>query len=89
MVRKMTYVIWAWCLAIIAWAISAGSGQSKSVSDCVKSAAGTLTRHDCTSALQAGSGIAIMVILFIGFCGFGFLSLIWFMSRPEAVIANA
>jgi hypothetical protein len=84
-VRKMTYVLWAWCLAILVWAASATSGTGKAVHGCVKDAAGVLSSTDCTNAVNAGQGIAILVILFVGFIGFVFLSLIWFMSRPRQV----
>ena len=82
-VRKMTYVVWAWCLLILVWAGSATAHQSKQIHGCVKDAAGYLSTHDCTSVVQAGSGIAVLVILFIGFFGFVFFSLIWFMTRPR------
>lgn len=84
-VRKMTYVLWAWCLAILVWAGSATSGTTKAVHDCVKGAAGVLSKTDCANAVDTGSGVAILMVLFIGFIGFLFLSIIWFMSRPRTV----
>ena len=71
-VRKMTYVLWAWCLAILAWAIAGASSAS--------SCTGTYA-----NACQAGTGLGVAVILFVGFCGFIFLALIWFMTRPKGV----
>ena len=84
-VRKMTYVLWAWCLAILVWAGSALGSAGNQAHDCVKTA--YLTAHDCTTAAQAGGGIALLAILFIGFVGFLFFSLIWFMSRPRVQVA--
>jgi hypothetical protein len=69
-VRKMTYVVWAWCLAIVAWAISASSHAA--------ACTGTYA-NDCA----AGTGVAVLFILFIGFFGFVFLAVIWFMTRPS------
>ena len=69
--RKMTYVVWAWCLLIVAWAIAGASSA----------------QHGCDQAYQnacdAGTAIGVGVILFIGFFGFVFFSIIWFMTRPK------
>jgi hypothetical protein len=46
-------------------------------------AEGVLSRADCQSAVDAGTGIGIFLILFIGFVGFVFFALIWLMSRPK------
>lgn len=74
-VRKMTWVVWAWCLAILAWAIASGAH------------AGSSCAHYASKAAQdgcaAGTGIGVVLILGLGFFGFVFLSLIWFMSRPK------
>jgi hypothetical protein len=88
-IRKMTYVLWAWCLAIIVWASSAAGSAGDQVGNCVKGAAGVLTRTDCSNAAAAGGGIAVLVILFIGFVGFVFFALIWFMSRPRTAAPAA
>jgi hypothetical protein len=77
----MTWAVVAWCVLIIVWAISAGASSSESVDDCV--AEGVLSRADCQAATDAGTGIGILLILFVGFFGFMFLSVIWFMSRPK------
>ena len=68
-IRKMTYVLWAWCLAILVWAVGGANNAH---------CHGTYTQ-----ACQAGAGIGVLFVLFIGFVGFLFLSLIWFMSRPS------
>ena len=34
-------------------------------------------------ACEAGTGIGVLLVLFIGFIGFVFLSLIWFMTKPK------
>lgn len=69
--RKMTWIIWIWCVAIIVWAVAGGSSAAKSC------------HGQYQSACQAGTGIGIALILVIGFIGFVFLSLIWLMTRPK------
>ena len=68
--RKMSWVLIVWCVAIVAWAVSGAS----SASQCTGNYAG---------ACQAGTGIGVAIILLIGFVGFVFFSLIWFMTRPK------
>ena len=87
-VRWMIYVIWAWCLAIIAWAVRAGASTSGRTANCVTQMAGYLSRHDCANATSAGAGVAMLVILLVGVFGFVFLSMIWFMSRTKPVVAS-
>jgi hypothetical protein len=70
--RKMTWVLVAWCAIIVAWAIG---GASSATSNC-----GAGYQDACV----AGAGIGVAIILLIGFFGFVFFSLIWFMSRPRA-----
>jgi hypothetical protein len=81
----MTWVLVAWCTLIVVWAIggAASATSSSSVSDCVRDSAGILNRADCQSAAEAGAGIGMLLTLFIGFFGFMFFGLIWFMSRPK------
>jgi hypothetical protein len=79
--RKMTWVIVLWCVAIIVWAVAGASTTHHDVQTCL--AQGVLTRQECQSAADAGAGIGIGIILFIGFIGFVFLSLIWLMTRPR------
>jgi hypothetical protein len=69
--RKMTWVVLLWCAAIIAWAIATGSAASKNC--------GTLSQDTCNAA----GGLGVALVLFIGFFGFVFLALIWFMTRPR------
>jgi len=79
-IRKMTIAIWVWCGLIVVWAIAGAA----SVSDCAnEQGSGFLTHEDAQSACETGAGIGILVILLIGFFGFVFLSLIWFMTRPR------
>jgi len=83
-VRKMTYVIWAWCLLILTWAIAGGaSGAHDNAKSCAHDA--VLTTHDCLAASNTGTAIGVTLVLGLGFVGFCFLSLIWFMSRPRKV----
>lgn len=69
----MTWVVWVWCLLIVAWAIG-GAGAA----DC-GSEVDELSRTAC----EAGAGVGVALILFVGFFGFVFLSFIWFMTRPK------
>ena len=69
----MAWVLLAWCALILVWAI-AGAGAS----DCASE-----RTEELRSACEAGAGIGVLVILFIGFFGFVFFSLIWFMTRPR------
>ncbi len=70
--RKMTWALIVWCAAILVWAIAGGSHASNSCS------------HDqFQNACNAGVGIGVAIILLIGFVGFVFLSIIWFMTRPR------
>ena len=73
--RKMTWVLIVWCALILIWAIAGGGSAAE---DCENEATQSLQE-----ACEAGTGIGILLILFIGFIGFVFLSLIWFMSRPR------
>lgn len=71
--RKMTWVLIIWSALILIWAVSAGGAN-----DC-GSEATQLNKDAC----DAGTGLAVSLILFIGFFGFAFFSLIWFMTRPK------
>jgi len=71
--RKATWAIVIWCVLILIWAISGGAS-----SDCASE-----TTDLNQSACEAGTGLGIVIILLIGFFGFVFLALIWFMTRPR------
>jgi hypothetical protein len=73
--RKMSWVLIIWCALILVWAIAGGGSAAN---DCEGKA-----RELNQSACEAGAGIGIAIILLIGFFGFVFLSLIWFMTRPR------
>ena len=73
--RKMTWALWIWSALIIVWMVAGGGSAAN---DCVEEADQTL-REAC----EAGAGIGILLIAFIGFVGFVFLSIIWFMTRPR------
>lgn len=79
--RKMTWVIWLWCAAIIVWAVAGGGSAANSCTH--KRGDAFLNAHDAQQACQAGAGIGIAIILVIGFFGFVFLAFIWLMSRPR------
>jgi hypothetical protein len=71
--RKMTWVLILWSALILIWAIAGGASN-----DC-----GSQASNAAKSGCEAGTGIGVALILFIGFFGFVFFSLIWFMSRPR------
>lgn len=80
--RKMTWVVIAWCALILAWAIAGGSSAAhKTAAECAHET--ILSVKTCEEAHQAGAGIGVAIILLIGFFGFVFFSLIWFMTRPR------
>lgn len=77
--RKMTWVLIVWCGLILAWAIGGAAGN-----ECDEEAGSEfLDRSTAQDACEVGTGIGVAIVLFIGFFGFVFLSLIWFMSRPR------
>lgn len=88
-VRKMTYVLWAWCLLILTWAIAGAASTAGDTAKCVHDSAGYLSHTDCANAVGAGATMGVGVVLFIGFFGFVFFSLIWFMTRPKHKAATA
>lgn len=65
--RKATWALIIWCVLILFWII-AGASESNCAGD---------------TACEAGTGIGLVIVALIGFFGFLFLSLIWFMSRPK------
>jgi hypothetical protein len=71
--RKMTWVLILWSAFILIWAIAGGASN-----DC-GSEATKLNQNAC----DTGTGIGVAIILFLGFIGFVFFSLIWFMTRPR------
>jgi hypothetical protein len=89
--RKMTWTILLWSAAMLAWIISVGAQAGDQASDYCANRAhrAFIGVESCESAAQAGSGLAIGVILAIWFCGFIVLSLIWLMTRPrEQVVVH-
>jgi len=71
--RKMTWVLIIWSGLIVLWVISGANAASHS---CAKN-------HIAGETCNAATGLGIAVILFIGFIGFVFFSLIWLMSKPK------
>ena len=74
--RKMTWVLILWCGLILAWAVAGGDSANQA---CRAGAVNQLQRDAC----DAGTGIGVALVLFIGFVGFLFFALIWFMTRPK------
>ncbi len=68
--RKMTWALIVWCVIILAWAIGGAASNNCS-------------QQTYQGACQAGTGIGVALVLLIGFFGFAFLALIWFMTRPK------
>ncbi len=75
----MTWVLVAWCVLILIWAASDSAANNCSG----RRGSEFLSAHAAQQACQAGTGIGVAIILFIGFIGFVFFSLIWMMSRPR------
>jgi heme/copper-type cytochrome/quinol oxidase subunit 2 len=75
----MTWVLIVWCAAIIAWAVAAAGSDTHA--GCQNSI--YLSAKACANAQDAGTGIGIAIVLLIGFVGFVFFALIWFMTRPR------
>ncbi|MDX6580993.1 MAG: hypothetical protein QOI10_177 [Solirubrobacterales bacterium] len=71
----MSWVLIIWCGLILIWAIAGGGSAANDCADKAKA----LNQSAC----EAGAGLGIAIILLIGFFGFVFLSLIWFMTRPR------
>jgi hypothetical protein len=79
--RKMTWAIIVWCSLILIWAVAGGGSAA---SDCADQTGDAfLSAQDAQDACNAGAGIGVALILFVGFFGFVFLALIWFMTRPK------
>lgn len=73
--RKMTWVLIIWSALILIWAIAGGGSVA---TDCANEAT-----RSARNACEAGAGIGILLIFVIGFFGFMFFGLIWFMTRPK------
>ena len=71
--RKMTWVVIAWTVLILVWIITGAAAN-----ECADEV-DQLSREAC----EAGTGIGVALIALIGFFGFVFLSIIWFMTRPR------
>jgi hypothetical protein len=79
--RKMTWALIVWSGLILLWA---GAGTGAAASECANQKGDEfLSAADAQAACEAGAGIGIALVLFVGFIGFVFLSLIWFMTRPR------
>ena len=78
--RKMTWVLIIWCAIILLWA---GVGGGNTASSCSHAHDAYLSAQTAKDACDTGAGIGIAIVLLIGFFGFVFLSLIWFMTRPK------
>lgn len=77
--RKMTWVLWVWSIGILVWAVGGGASNNCSA----QHGDAFLTAHQAQNACAAGTGIGVALILLVGFVGFVFFSIIWFMSRPK------
>lgn len=71
--RKMTWVLIIWTVLIVVWMVAGAAGN-----DCASE-----TTNLNESACAAGTGIGVAIVGLIGFFGFVFLSIIWFMTRPK------
>jgi len=71
--RKATWALLVWSALILLWIFSGLLNT-----DC-----GNEAKYGDSTACGVGAGLAIFLILGVGFFGFVFLPLIWFMSRPK------
>ena len=79
--RKSTWALLIWCALILVWAIGGGAAAAD---ECANEPGSTfLSARDAQEACEAGAGIGVAIILFIGFIGFCFFSLIWLMTRSS------
>lgn len=81
--RKMTWVVVLWCAVFAIWIVGALLSANPA-SHCVHHA--YLTKSDCETARNVGTGVGVVAIWFVWFFGFIALSLIWFMTRPKGRI---
>jgi hypothetical protein len=78
----MTWALIVWSALILVWAIAGGAnGAHENAAKCAHST--FLSPKACEEASNAGTGVGVALILLIGFIGFVFFSLIWFMTRPK------
>ena len=66
----MTWALIIWSVLILVWAIAGGASA-----EC--------ENEEFTEACEAGTGIGIGIVLFLGFLGLIVRALIWFMTRPK------
>ena len=82
--RKMTWVLIIWCALILIWAIAGGSSAAhETATNCAHQTNAYFTHKDCVNASETGAGIGEAFVFLIGFVGFVFFAIIWFMSRPK------
>jgi hypothetical protein len=81
----MTWARIVWSGLIIVWAIAGGANSASHNHEACENAR-YITQEVCEHARNAGAGIGIALILFVGSIGFVSLSLIWFMTKPREVV---
>jgi hypothetical protein len=79
--RRSTWALIIWTVLILVWVIAGGGSAADQCADSTGDA--FLSADDAQTACNVGAGIGIVIVLFIGFVGFVFLSLIWFMTRTR------
>ena len=83
--RKMTWALIIWSLLIVVWVVGGViHNETTTVQQCIND--GVLGQRTCHDAVNAGTGIAVMLVIGLGFIGFVVLSLIWLMTRPRPVV---
>jgi hypothetical protein len=86
--RKMTWALIVWSALIAVWVIGGIiHNETTAARQCAHDA--VLGTQICHDAVDAGTGIGVMLVLGFGFLGFVVLSLIWLMTRPREVIVIA
>lgn len=83
--RKATWALVLWCVLIVVWVIAGSSGDPNNCAQQAADAFSTAQENQqlCKDATNVGKGIGVALILLIGFFGFCFFSIIWFLTRPK------
>lgn len=82
--RKMTWVLNIWNAVFLIWLVVGVSDRPSE--DCANDPDvlnGVISKSACEDASDVGTGIGVVLILFLWFLGFIVLALAWLMTRPR------
>ena len=84
--RKMTWVIAAWSVGMLAWLVTMVATARDVTADCAFDSAGVatnaLTNRECLDAAGMGTGGSVMLISGLWILGVVGLTVIWLLTRP-------